>query len=167
MAVLRQGAGLKMSFLHCVAAGLLLPWLTVWVRRQERAILRNGRPLTARERAAAAEVGVQRVDALRVAEVAAVPLPGPRWLRQLAVKFGYPSQSAIGMCLRYGIYVDARVRESFPIVVHECVHAAQYERLGIRRFLSLYIKQCLKNGYAAAPLEQEASQWTARLCGQA
>jgi hypothetical protein len=43
------------------------------------------------------------------------------------------------------------------IIAHECVHTAQYERLGgFAEFLRDYLHECLEVGYPAGPLEQEA-----------
>ena len=42
-------------------------------------------------------------------------------------------------------------------MAHELVHVMQYERLGgVRPFLRAYVYECLRFGYAAAPLELEA-----------
>lgn len=147
-----------------LAGWLLLPALIIWITRQEKRILRDGRPLSPEERAAASEVGVQEPEKLRIAVVDRVPMPGPVWLQRIAARLGYPAQSAIGMCLNRGIFLDRKAGNTFSVIVHECVHAAQYERLGVRRFLATYIEQCLREGYADAPLEKEAVQLTERVC---
>jgi hypothetical protein len=53
------------------------------------------------------------------------------------------------------------------LIVHELAHVAQYERLGgILPFLRKYLFECLTVGYAAAPLELEATAVTVRVCAE-
>ena len=51
--------------------------------------------------------------------------------------------------------------------MHELAHTAQYERLGgILPFLREYLFECLTSGYSEAPMEQEANEVAARVCGR-
>jgi hypothetical protein len=71
-----------------------------------------------------------------------------------------------GLTLQYGIFVRGDCRQDRHLVVHELVHTAQYERLGgILRFLRDYLFECATLGYGEAPLEQEAVEVAARICG--
>ncbi len=62
------------------------------------------------------------------------------------------------MALGYGIFVRAEQGSSRRLLVHELAHVAQYERLGVRPFLKLYLHQCLTSGYPHGLLEAEAKQ---------
>jgi len=53
-----------------------LPLGTRWVRKQEAAILREGRPLREWERLWAQNVGVRRPEEVRILPVPRVPTPG-------------------------------------------------------------------------------------------
>jgi hypothetical protein len=61
------------------------------------------------------------------------------------------------MALRYGIFIRSDCWQMRRLIAHECVHTAQYERLGgIGQFLGCYLRECLEVGYPSGPLEQEA-----------
>ncbi|HRJ72181.1 MAG TPA: hypothetical protein PLS03_08140 [Terrimicrobiaceae bacterium] len=50
------------------------------------------------------------------------------------------------------------------MIAHECVHTAQYERLGgFRPFLRQYLEECLAVGYDESPLELEAMMTSQRI----
>jgi hypothetical protein len=49
------------------------------------------------------------------------------------------------------------------LLLHELAHVAQYERLGMRRFLRQYLHECLTEGYPLGELEAEARDVTDRL----
>jgi hypothetical protein len=70
---------------------------------------------------------------------------------------GLISPQTAGLTLRYGVFVRQDCWGNRELVVHECMHVAQYERFGgISEFLSVYLEECLRLGYENAPLEQEA-----------
>ncbi len=151
---------------------LALPVAVFWARRQERRILREGRPLTEDERRDAEDAGVADADAVRLLTPDVVPTPGGAFLRGLTRWTGVlPAGSPAGMALGHGIYLDRKVVAAFrptdvrAILVHECVHVAQYERLGgIRPFLSRYLKECVRDGYHASAMEAEANETADRVC---
>lgn len=61
------------------------------------------------------------------------------------------------MSLRYGIFIRKEYWRDPYLLAHECVHTAQYERLGgFSNFLKAYLRECLEIGYPEAPMEQEA-----------
>ena len=138
---------------------LCLPWVTWWARRMERRILREGRPLTGEESAAARVAGVQFPEHIRVLAVPEIPMPGFRWMQRLAARFGFDGEQTCGMTLRYGIFVRQDCAGESTLVLHECVHTGQYERLGSpAAFLRRYLTECLIEGYFQSPLECEARE---------
>jgi len=140
-----------------VALFLLVAPATAWIARQERRILRDGRPLSPAELADADLVGVRKKNRVRLLYVASVP-PLHRFIRAL-------SPHAIGLTARYGIFLRADYRHDRALLLHELAHTAQYERLGgIRPFLRQYLHEWLEFGYPAGALELEASNAADRLC---
>ena len=139
---------------------ILAPIMAWWVRREEAIILKMGRPLNEEEMELARKAGVAIPDQIRVLAVEPVPTPGPAWIACAAHRIGIPAMRPIGMTLRYGIYLHKKYAHRPSLLFHECVHTGQYEKLGIKSFLSSYVKQCLTDGYHQAPLEREAVERT-------
>lgn len=105
----------------------------------------------------ARSIGIQHTDKIRVRKIRPIPVPGPLWLLHLGRRCGLPVFQPGGMALGYGIFM---LRENDHVLRHELVHVAQYERLGgIFPFMRQYLFECLRYGYAHAPLECEASQY--------
>jgi len=76
------------------------------------------------------------------------------------------STHTAGLTLRHGIFIRVDCWGDRRLVFHELVHTMQYERMGgIQSFLRQYLFECLTIGYPAAPMEQEAIQKTAKMCG--
>lgn len=135
----------------------LVGCVALWARRRERVILREGRPLTADQRALAQAVGVVAVERVRVQPVAVIPMPLPRPLRHAAELFGWVSPHIAGMTLGYGIVLRHDVCGDRRLLAHELAHVAQYERLGrFRGFMRHYVRECLWPGYPRGALEWEA-----------
>ncbi len=147
---------LRSALLH-TAVWMCLPWVIFWAWRQERRILRTGRTLTAKEAERAARAGVKTPAKIRVLAVTGVPMPGPGWMHKLASRLGFDGSQTAGMALRYGIYVRQECQDDPELLVHECCHTGQYERMGsIGAFMRVYLMQCLRDGYHASALEEEA-----------
>ena len=144
---------------------LILPAAWLWVRRQERRILRKGRPLSESELRDAAAAGVTRPEAIRLLVISPVPTPGGPWLRGFGRLTRFPMKPPAGMALGNGIFLDTGAEEDRRILVHECAHVAQYERLGGSwRFLDRYLEECLSESYWDSALEREANATAARVC---
>jgi hypothetical protein len=136
---------------------LCIPPAACWVAWHEREILRHGIPLSAAGLEDAARMGVAHPERVRLMKVDRIPLLNGWGVRKLSQVFPAVSAGTVGLSLRYGIYLRARHWGDRQLIAHECVHTAQYERLGgIREFLAAYFTQCLESGYPDAPLEQEA-----------
>ena len=127
-------------------------------------ILKLGRPLSQEAMRDAVTVGVKHPEKIRILAVEKIPLPENPMLKWLSRVTGLFCFAPVGMCLRYGIFIN---QHSFPdrlLIAHECVHTAQYERLGgFRPFLRQYLEECLAVGYDESPLELEAMMTSQRI----
>lgn len=134
-----------------------LPIAVRWARRHETRIRERGFPLDPGALQDAWDVGVRHPELIRVLlapSIPDVPLPPLRWAARTA---GLSLAGAAGLSLGYGLYVRSDCFPDRQLLVHECVHTAQYERLGgLRPFLHRYLEECLRFGYLNAPLEREA-----------
>ena len=134
-----------------------LPLAVRWASQQEQKILRAGVALDDSQVTDARLMGVARPEKVRLLKVDQVPLPADRLLRWAAKRTKLISSDTAGMALRYGIFIRSDCWQMRRLIAHECVHTAQYERLGgIEEFLSLYLRECLEVGYPSGLLEQEA-----------
>lgn len=145
---------------------LLVPVAAAWVNRQERRILREGIPLTAVQLADARALGIAEPERVRVLSLPQIPLPSGRLVRRVGLWTGTLSTEAVGMAMRYGIFLRAPHQGDRHLRAHELTHTRQYERLGgTRPFLRRYLHECLTVGYHAAPLEWEAIEAADTVCG--
>jgi hypothetical protein len=67
----------------------------------------------------------------------------------------------------YGVIVRLDYAENLPLLAHEFVHVAQYERLGREGFLEEYIQQIAAHGYQNAPFELDADTTAVKACRDA
>ncbi len=145
------------SFWVDLLVNATLPLGTRWVRKQEAAILRDGRPLSEWERMWAYDVGVRKPEDVRILPVPRVPTPGQGFARMMNTFFGFLTEGPTGMAVNYGIYLEASQATNPSLLVHELTHVAQFERLGgVEAFLREYLTQCVRDGYWESDLEQEA-----------
>jgi hypothetical protein len=113
--------------------------------------------LTEQEMTDANEIGVREPERVPLLRVNAVPRPKHPQLRAAAETIHFLTPETRGVTLQYGIFVRWDCWRERPLIAHELVHAAQYERLGgILLFLRQYLLECLTIGYASAPMELEA-----------
>ena len=148
----------------CSFATLLTPPIALWVWQQQRRVLRDGRPLAQAEAARARAVGVKDAESIRLLALETIPMPGPSWAHRVAQGLSFPALSAAGMSVGRGIYIQRQFEHQEVILIHECVHAAQYERYGIVGFIWRYLVQCLRYGYISAPFEREAVDLSKAAC---
>jgi len=132
----------------------------LWVRRQEKIILKTGVPLTIELMRIALQMGVRFPERVRILEVEEVP-PLFGVLRFFAKRLGLITSQMHGMSLRYGIYIRADCWGKDRLIIHELVHTWQYERFGgVSPFLKAYLHECIVTpGYPHGALEQEAQKW--------
>jgi hypothetical protein len=143
----------------------LLPVAAEWAAEEEQRALREGVPLSSQEMADAKGAGVLEPERVRLLRVEVVPVPTNPMLRAAAEAIHFLTPETRGLTLRYAIFVRWDCWRERPIIAHELVHTAQYERLGgILPFLRQYLSECLTIGYANAPMELEAARIAAQLC---
>lgn len=152
-----------MALIERTLVELALPLACAWVRREERAILRAGAPLNEMQLSDAQRIGVAAPERIRICEVETIPPRLHPVLRFLAHKFGMSFSGTIGMALGHAIYLQREHAQSRALLLHELAHVLQYERLGVRRFLRQYLRECLSLGYPLGALEAEARDVTESL----
>ena len=142
----------------------LLPLVISWAREQEQIALSHGVPLTEPELFEARRVGVRNPDKVRLLKVESIPVPSHPLLQAAIRATNLVPAAPRGLTLNYGIFVRADCWGNRPLVVHELVHIAQYERLGgIEQFLRAYLAQCTTVGYTHSAMETEARGTSNRL----
>jgi hypothetical protein len=143
----------------------LLPLAASWAAEQEARILREGVPLSDQEILDAKAAGVKEPERIRLLQVDTIPSPTHPMLRAAYGAINLITSAPQGLTLHYGIFVRSDCRQDRTLLVHELVHASQYERLGgIFPFLRKYLLECFTIGYRKAPLEQEATAVAQQIC---
>ncbi|MEM7147086.1 MAG: hypothetical protein AAF591_18340 [Verrucomicrobiota bacterium] len=141
---------------------VVIPIAALWVWREEKRAMAEGRVLDEGQRADASLMGVQHPERIRILLVDEISGPRNVLLRKLCDALGYFGPWISGITYRYGILIR---RDRYPdrlLVAHECVHTGQYERCGsLAAFLKLYLRECLVEGYPNGPLEREAVERSA------
>jgi hypothetical protein len=145
---------------------MLLPLACDWAAAQEQRILATGEELSDTMLTDARLVGVAAPERVRLLYVSEIPIPDEPALRAAVEETQFLSPLTRGLTLRYGIFIRSDYRSDRPMVIHELGHTAQYERLGgFEPFLRQYLFECLTIGYPEAPMEQEVTALTERICG--
>jgi len=142
----------------------LLPLAYTYAESHEALILERGIPLTAAELDDARRAGVQQPEKIRRLRVGSIPEPENQAILQAAKRSGLFQNGSSGLTLGHGIYLRDDAWNSRVILVHECVHVGQYERMGLRSFLDAYLRECIDPGYPFGPMEQEAITVSREIC---
>jgi len=144
---------------------VLLPVAYAWAEKQELIIMQEGTALSEDQLADARQAGVVQPERIRVIRSEVLPQSENEDVVFIAKTIGLfgPKSTGIsvgyGICLKYGFWDDRLV------LVHECVHVAQYEKMGgIRAFLNVYLRECIEPGYPFGRLEQEAIHVSKDIC---
>ena len=136
-----------------------------WATEQEQKILREGVPLSEEEIADAKVAGVKDPERVRLLQVETVPTPTHPLLKTAYDTINLRTPAPRGLALQYGISIRSDYWRDRSLIAHELAHTAQYERLGgIVPFLRRYLSECMTIGYQTAPMEQEASAVSTRVC---
>jgi hypothetical protein len=141
----------------------LLPRVLDWVEAQEKRAMDQGTPLSPEALDDARAAGVHTPENVRLFVVTDIPEPEHPRIKQLAAELGLITPETVAITFGFGIFVRADRSHDRETLVHECVHVAQYEKLGIEDFLTQYVVQVFKNGYDNAPMEREAREVAARI----
>jgi len=63
-----------------------------------------------------------------------------------------------------GIFIKKSQRNNADLLKHELIHWKQFQKLGLLKFYTTYIKEHIKNGYDNNRLEIEARQNESKYC---
>lgn len=137
-----------------LVAGLIESWV---VRHQKR-ISETGYPLNEKWKGYASELGVLEVEKVRVKVVKKIPIPFYRLISWLGGTVNIQLIDIGGMTLGHSIYVVREVALNPRIMAHELVHVAQYEKIGLSKFLETYVVDCITEGYQNCNMEIEAER---------
>lgn len=143
----------------------LFPHVQAWVTGLQKQAIATGKsyPLYSPYARAA---GVIHQAKIRILSAAAIPSPTHPRIAELAKEIGLLTPATGAITAGYGIIVRADCVYDLRLIVHELVHVAQYERLGVADFLREYIRQLNEHGYNEAPFEVEAEIKTADILRQ-
>jgi hypothetical protein len=144
----------------------LLPRVLDWAEAQEKLALDQGTALSPAALNDARAAGVHAPENIRVRVVPEIPQPEHPKIKQLATEVGLITPQTTAITFGCGIFIRAERSHDRETLVHECVHVAQYEKLGIQDFLMQYVVQIFKNGYDNAPMEREAREVAERISKQ-
>ena len=144
---------------------VMLPVACAWAEKEEAIILDQGIPLNDAQLIDARQAGVAHPEKIRVLLVEALPHPENEEIHFAAKQVGLFQGGSPSLALGYGIFLRYGFWEDRQVLVHECVHVAQYEKLeGIRPFLNVYLRECIDPGYPFGRLEQEAILISREIC---
>jgi hypothetical protein len=144
---------------------MLVPLASGWAAEQEQQILREGIPLSPALMEDAREAGVKEPEKVRLLQVETIPSPSHPLLQAACQATNFVPAEPRGLTIQYGVFLRSDCWMDRPVIVHELVHTAQYERLGgIEPFLRRYLFECATMGYSAATMEKEAIATAARVC---
>lgn len=119
--------------------------------------MQNGRDLAPHEKADATLAGVRQPQRIKICVVRNIPSPTKGTLGEANRLLKLITDQTAGLTLNYGLFIRNDCLEDSPLLFHEFVHVAQYERLGgFQGFLPCYLQQCVTFEYKNAPLELEA-----------
>jgi hypothetical protein len=107
---------------------LLLPLACQWAAAQEQDICSRGQALSDAQIGDARLVGVAEPERVRLLYVPEIPVPEHPALRAAADTTHLISPFAVGLTLRYGIFIRSDCRFHRAMVVHELGHTPQYEK---------------------------------------
>src|SRR5260370_4768757 len=145
-----------MSFLPLNELPALFPHIEAWVKSLETQAVTRGEPAPLLYHPYARAAGVRHPDKIYILPVSIIPHPEHPRMAELAESVGLLTNETGGITAGYGILVRNDCIENLKLIVHEFVHVAQYERLGLTEFLRQYIHQLAASGYKMAQFEIEA-----------
>jgi hypothetical protein len=144
---------------------ILLPVVVAWVEKQEVILCERGVPLNEAQLADARRAGVTTPEKIRLVRVESLPHPENEDVMFVARRIGFFTPRSAGLTLGYAICIMHDLWDDRHLIVHECVHAGQYERMGgAKPFLTIYLRECIDPGYPFGALEQEAIIVSADIC---
>ena len=123
-----------------------------WVCEQRNVHIARARPLSAEEkRVLQGYYNQQILDTVRVRAVECIQNP---WFYEELRASGIPTldiSGAAGIAFIDCVVVRKNFQQGSPswnsVLFHELVHVTQLETLGVRRYLQLYLRDWIENGY--------------------
>src|SRR5690349_21733715 len=107
---------------------MLLPQAAAWATERQQEILRDGVSLSPAEMGDARAIGIQSPDRIRLLQVESIPRPSQPQLKAACDAIDFLTPETRGLTLKYGIFIRSDCWRDRPLIVHELVHVAQYER---------------------------------------
>ena len=142
----------------------LIPLAIAWAEENSALILREGIPLSEEGTKLALLVGVKDYARVRILLVSSIPVPSDPVLQSACEQLQFLGPNTQGLTLGPGIFVKKGFEAGRGLIAHELRHVAQYEEYSsIGDYLSVYIPELIRFGYAAAPLERDAQRAAARV----
>jgi hypothetical protein len=156
---------IKASVITPETVAKYFPIVVNWVTEMEKAILEQGQRLLIENRRDAEEIGICRVDDVRILVLNSIPLPTDPGLKQLVVETELITDKTTGTTFGHGIVLK-NGSITRHLIAHELAHVLQYERFGgIEAFLKEYVKEvAFPPGYPNGPLEREANRMADLVC---
>lgn len=132
----------------------LLPLAVGWAERENRNILKHGKPLAFWQQVEARQMGVRKPAKVRILAVDVMPQPANSQLLAATQATGLLGPETLGLTLGYGILIARSRIGRRHILRHELRHVARYEAAGsVAGFLAEYLDQIARHGYRDAPPE--------------
>ena len=136
----------------------ILSQAQLWVKQQEEKFSHSGRQLSIQEFFMAKAMGVQYPEQVRVVVIADFPIPTQQPLLNEYKNIGFTSPEVGGQAFGYTILIKPRYAGKDWLLLHELVHVAQFERIGIKRFVARYLTELKTLGYRDSLIEIEARE---------
>ncbi len=138
----------------------LLPLAIAWAQAEESRGLTAGKALAQWQAADARDVGVRHIDRVRLCLVDTLPTPSDPRLVIVAESSGLLLSGALGLTLGHTVFIRRTHAGQRRLLRHELRHVAQHEVAGsVEGFLTEYLEQVVRHGYANAPQEIDARRF--------
>ena len=134
----------------------VLPELLNFSRQQQKNIMKHGRALNRRERKIATDMGINKIETVKIWAVRQLPKLEGTHLTNWADKHRLNSGSTAAYTFGHGIVILKQASRNKKLLAHELTHVRQMEQMGLENYLRRYIEELEAHGYSKAPLEIEA-----------
>ena len=101
-------------------------------------------------------MGVQNPEKVRVVVKADFPIPTQQPLLNEYKNIGFTSPEVSGQAFGYTILIKPRYAGKDWLLLHELVHVAQFEIIGLKKFVARYLTELKTLGYRGSLIEIEA-----------
>jgi len=143
----------------------LIPIVIEWAENESAKALKLGGPLNETELEYARAIEIRHPEKVRLLKVSTIPFPTNPVIRLAANEKSFVLSEMRGLTLGYAIFVREDCWRQLRLVVHELVHAHQYERHGGLSLLRQFVLEYFIDGYLNSSLEREAVSIEKRFFG--